>query len=540
VTTSRTSQSRSLTAVALVAMGLGVLGLMSVAGAPVSAVSPSLPAGAGPLLPFRWLSDWTGVSQMTLGSEALLAVISVGACCAGFLIGAYLAWTGALGLRTVVIVSLLLIAVSAALPLLFSHDVLQYGIYGRIVSIHHANPYVSVPSDFSSDPFNRYADPEYAAMPSVYGPAFLDVAAIVTRVVRSPSAVILAFKSLAALSAGAALVCIVVLARRIQPERASLAVVLFGWNPAVMLLGVGGGHTDIMLALALVGALILVAPPRGRASGGRQVAATAVLAVATSIKVSLAIPLILLIVAAAARARLGRRLPVALLHIAVAIAVGLAFGIPFLQGTNPTLGVADVSRLSNGLSAERALESLVRPFLEIVSGQQKGGVATSYLAQGAVRGLLIVTFGFLCWLILRRGDRLRVTELGALCGWSLMVLALAGPLLFPWYAAWFAALIWLANDLSLVVASMFGVLLSIVSVVIRAERVRDAYNASVLIGEEVIGPIILACFLALIVQLYRKWWASTHWSYGHEMGDVMAIGSETTLSPALVEVGNRP
>ena len=41
-------------------------------------------------------------------------------------------------------------AVMMALPLLFSNDVPLYIMYGRIVSAHHANPYVVRPSAFAS------------------------------------------------------------------------------------------------------------------------------------------------------------------------------------------------------------------------------------------------------------------------------------------------------------------------------------------------------------------------------------------------------
>ena len=64
------------------------------------------------------------------------------------------------------------VALVVLLPLLFSRDVYSYSMYGRIESLHHANPYVSTPQDFSRDPFFPLVGPQWRTTRAVYGPAF--------------------------------------------------------------------------------------------------------------------------------------------------------------------------------------------------------------------------------------------------------------------------------------------------------------------------------------------------------------------------------
>src|SRR5262249_31370352 len=70
----------------------------------------------------------------------------------------------ALGVTAVLGVTLVL------LPALPSDDVFSYILYGRISVVHHANPFVSAPSAFPSDPFLSLVF--WRGTRSVYGPAW--------------------------------------------------------------------------------------------------------------------------------------------------------------------------------------------------------------------------------------------------------------------------------------------------------------------------------------------------------------------------------
>src|SRR4051794_183751 len=63
-----------------------------------------------------------------------------------------------------------------------SHDLWSYTMYGRILAVHHANPYVAAPSAFGRDPFLGRVSPGWRHARTVYGPAFTVVSAGITRV----------------------------------------------------------------------------------------------------------------------------------------------------------------------------------------------------------------------------------------------------------------------------------------------------------------------------------------------------------------------
>jgi hypothetical protein len=55
-------------------------------------------------------------------------------------------------------------------PVMLSSDPFSYALYGRILSIYHANPYVQLPNQFPGDPFLALA--YWKDVPSYYGPVW--------------------------------------------------------------------------------------------------------------------------------------------------------------------------------------------------------------------------------------------------------------------------------------------------------------------------------------------------------------------------------
>ena len=85
---------------------------------------------------------------------------------------------------------------------------------------------------------------------------------------------------------------------------------------------VASGHNDLLVMLAIAGALALV-------FSGRELAATAALAFGTLVKATAAVPLLLLLVVVVARRPRGERGRALLGHLAVAVGIGLVFSLPF-------------------------------------------------------------------------------------------------------------------------------------------------------------------------------------------------------------------
>lgn len=156
----------------------------------------------------------------------------------------------------------LLVIVAVATPPKGSNDLWSYVMYGRILTVHHANPWVRAPAQFASDPFLARVSLGWRSTRSVYGPSFIAIAAVVATVARSSAlAARLCFQGLMA----GAVLGILVLLRRITRSNAS--VLWLGLQPVVWMSGVNGGHNDSLVGVALLGAAVLANRRRGTSAG---------------------------------------------------------------------------------------------------------------------------------------------------------------------------------------------------------------------------------------------------------------------------------
>src|SRR5205807_4582608 len=152
--------------------------------------------------------------------------------------------------KAVVVASGVLMLVAVVTPPTSSKDIWAHVMYGRIVSVHHASPYVHVPAEYPSDPtLTRMATASLHPR-SVYGPAFTAVSAAGTALAGdSPLAQRLFFQVLSALAVMAALL---LLARR-GADPGTLAFI--GLNPVVVAI-VAGGHDDLLIGVAILAAVV--------------------------------------------------------------------------------------------------------------------------------------------------------------------------------------------------------------------------------------------------------------------------------------------
>jgi hypothetical protein len=173
-------------------------------------------------------------------------------------------------------VALLLVALA---PLHHSRDLYLYDIYGRAVAEHAANPYVTTPAQLTDDPVLGFVSKTWHQQQSMYGPAFVAGAALVSTVAGTSELTIRLVWQL--VMAGAAFAAVVLVARR---TRDPVAVLALGCSP-VVLLCVNDAHNDVLLGLGLLAVVLLVERRQHRWAG---VAAACVL----GIKLTVALPVL--------------------------------------------------------------------------------------------------------------------------------------------------------------------------------------------------------------------------------------------------------
>lgn len=131
-------------------------------------------------------------------------------------------------------------------------DLFQYFLRSRIFLHHGANPLVVPPERFPHDPFLPLVG-EWTDIPSPYGPVWELLAALAawsTGGALVPNLLALKALALASFLGSAALLDRIL--GRAAPARRAEGLLLFAWNPLVLLEVVGNGHNDgAMLCLVL-------------------------------------------------------------------------------------------------------------------------------------------------------------------------------------------------------------------------------------------------------------------------------------------------
>jgi hypothetical protein len=293
--------------------------------------------------------------------------------------------------RLVFVLAVVIQLVPLAGPLLLSRDAYSYWAYGRIVWVHHDNPYDHAPARYPDDPATVAAAPAWRHTTSVYGPVFTVASAGVAAVSGSSrSTAAFLFRAAAAL----AVVSTALLAARIASRKA-FAAALVGWNPLFALHFAGGGHNDALMVLGMVAALALARRDSGTAAGSLWVAAAAIKSIAL-----LLLPLALL------RSRRAFWIGAGAAAAVVAVGSSLAFGDAWLAG----LG---------GLKPREAGYSIPSRLDQLGLGE----LGTTWIPRIALAATAI-------WLGLQalRGR----TRLGLMAG----VLLVTTPWILPWYAIW--------------------------------------------------------------------------------------------------------
>jgi hypothetical protein len=145
-----------------------------------------------------------------------------------------------------------------------SRDMLLYAFYGRMVVFYHINPFAVLPSVFPRDQLYTIltASPNTGAivpLPSAmaYGPVWLDCSLLVTLFARQNIAyTLLGFRLIGLVAHLTNILLLWAILTKIKPEARIPAILLYAWNPLILVLGISQMHLDIVLVLFLLLAIL--------------------------------------------------------------------------------------------------------------------------------------------------------------------------------------------------------------------------------------------------------------------------------------------
>ena len=412
----------------------GMVLVALVAATPNSPFPPVLPRGMEPTGPFRWLSDLLGLGSLNATALMFVGLLATTTAAIGFILVLREAWNGRLSMRTVLILSVIYVVAVLTLPLLFSRDVYSYGYYGRMVSTYGVNPYVETPRDFDLNSLWRYTYPGWRSTPSVYGPLFTWLSALLTTTTKSIEGLITGFQLIAAAAFLGTIAIIAKLMPQVRPDRAVFAVAVVGLNPIVIFHVVGGGHNDMLLALFVAAAVALL-------FARRELLAAIALALGMSVKATAVVPLLLLIVAVVASTEPERRRRVALTFGGVVGGLWLALAFPFLQLQNPTLGLLEASGHDSGKAPGQLIVRGLSGIGSLVGGDT-GGDLGGTVGRILLLGLSAAGVFMIARRIWKDPAARQPSSLVAAWAWALLVVVLLSPVLGAWYLVWVLPLAW--------------------------------------------------------------------------------------------------
>lgn len=143
-------------------------------------------------------------------------------------------------------------------PKMFSHDMLSYAGYSRLMATYHANPYFVTISAFPGDPLTSVN--QWPQTISVYGPVWMAICNVLGWLLRpDPAAYVVAFRLVALV---AHLLNTWLVGRTLQsmgrsPRTVTLGMLLYAWNPLVLIESCLNGHNDVLMVTFLLFGILL-------------------------------------------------------------------------------------------------------------------------------------------------------------------------------------------------------------------------------------------------------------------------------------------
>ncbi|HZE04054.1 MAG TPA: polyprenol phosphomannose-dependent alpha 1,6 mannosyltransferase MptB [Solirubrobacteraceae bacterium] len=320
-------------------------------------------------------------------------------------------------------------------PPLVSTDVFSYQAYARMGALYGTNPYTNGPHAIMPDTVFPYIGADWSYIPSAYGPIFTVFSYVLAPL--SVAASVFAYKTIAAVSC-LGIVWLVWQCARLRRTDPVKAVALVGLNPLLVVYGVGGGHNDLLMLVALVGGVYAFLLSRERLGGGLSV-------IAAGIKLTAGIILPFALAAGGPRRGRGRR------DLLIGAGIGLAV-VAILSLSLFGIGSIEMLKTINKSQMEGDWQT-IPGFLSAALGL----VTVSHIVGYALAAVfLVITFR-----LLRRVWHGTMDWIDG-AGWATLLMLAASSSMLPWYVGWLLPLAALGRDRRLVKGSliMTGVVLA--------------------------------------------------------------------------------
>ena len=155
-------------------------------------------------------------------------------------------------LWTIMPLTALLSVIFLFAPAVMWPQVFEYGLYGRMVTVIHVNPYapshVILPTNLL---YNVIAGRQVG--PAPYGPLWLDLTLPVTLLARdSVASILIGFRLFGLLVHLANTLLLWQILGRLRAERRIAGTLLYAWNPVVLLLGIAEMHYELVVILFIL------------------------------------------------------------------------------------------------------------------------------------------------------------------------------------------------------------------------------------------------------------------------------------------------
>ena len=348
-------------------------------------------------------------------------------------------------------------------PALLSHDMMVYAGYGRLLAFYHVNPYFVPISQFPHDALTPFND--WSQSTSAYGPLWILICSFWGLFLKdNPTSYALAFRGFAfAVSLGNIwLIGRTLKAAGRSPRAVTLGMLLYAWNPLILLESSLDGHNDVfMMFFVLLGMLLTArANQREQLLGPRGylppvvVFTLAILVKFTALPVLAAYLFFLACKVLRAQAQTDgsstlrqalkgwyRLIPVFCWSGLVSVLVVLAFYGPFWLGQSLRAVVHSFTTVPSSTGAKHSFFEAVKTWLGIYPASAQPAWLTFMNSRKVWDDLSYLAL-LLCLLLSARTlwrkptpTNLRTLALAMLCSVLLIT-----PWFYPWYITWPVAL----------------------------------------------------------------------------------------------------
>lgn len=136
-------------------------------------------------------------------------------------------------------------------------DIYNYILRGRVAAVYDANPYYVPADDFPNDALYPYASKNYTSEPNAKYPAWMLINVALAKFAGdNPVSNLLIYRSAFFAFNMANLLLVVLILRRLAPQFLLSGLIIYGWNPVVVIFG--QSKSDIVLTFYLLLAIFLL------------------------------------------------------------------------------------------------------------------------------------------------------------------------------------------------------------------------------------------------------------------------------------------